>query len=208
MRGELDWIVMKALEKDRNRRYGTANGLAADLRRYLDDEPVQACPPSARYRFGKFARRNKQALLTASIVALALLAGTVVSTWQAIRASLLFAVNRLPDAERHLAAVLDMAGRPTEMKNRPDMIDRSRSVLPLVLARQGKWAEAAAAFRRAVDHFAERVKQSGGPHDRKNLATAENDFAWLLATCPDAKRRDPDRAVELARKAVELAPKE
>ena len=47
VRGELDWIVMKALEKDRNRRYETANGLAADLRRYLDDEPVQACPPSA-----------------------------------------------------------------------------------------------------------------------------------------------------------------
>ncbi len=59
VRGELDWIVMKALEKDRNRRYETANGLAADLRRYLDDEPVQACPPSAWYRFGKFARRNK-----------------------------------------------------------------------------------------------------------------------------------------------------
>src|SRR4029077_12545914 len=59
MRGELDWIVMKALEKDRNRRDETANGLAADLRRYLDDEPVQACPPSVGYRFRKFARRNK-----------------------------------------------------------------------------------------------------------------------------------------------------
>ena len=51
VRGELDWIVMKALEKDRNRRYETASGLAADVQRYLDDEPVQACPPSARYRF-------------------------------------------------------------------------------------------------------------------------------------------------------------
>src|SRR5206468_6704418 len=75
VRGELDWIVMKALEKDRNRRYETANGLAADLRRYLDDEPVQACPPSVRYRFGKFARRNKVALLTAGVVSLALLVG-------------------------------------------------------------------------------------------------------------------------------------
>src|SRR6202041_273432 len=54
VRGELDWIVMKALEKDRNRRYETANGLAADLRRYLEDEPVQAFPPSAWYRFRKF----------------------------------------------------------------------------------------------------------------------------------------------------------
>src|SRR5579864_4353665 len=65
VRGELDWIVMRALEKDRNRRYETANGLAADLRRYLDDEPVQACPPSAWYRSGKFARRNRAALSVA-----------------------------------------------------------------------------------------------------------------------------------------------
>ena len=59
MRGELDWIVMKALEKDRNRRYETANGLAADVQRYLDDEPVQACPPSAGYRLRKVIRRNQ-----------------------------------------------------------------------------------------------------------------------------------------------------
>jgi WD40 repeat protein/tetratricopeptide (TPR) repeat protein len=62
VRGELDWIVMKALEKDRNRRYQSANGLALDLQRYLHDEPVQACPPSAWYRFRKFARRHKAAL--------------------------------------------------------------------------------------------------------------------------------------------------
>src|SRR6185369_6799527 len=65
MRGELDWIVMKTLEKDRNRRYATANGFAADVQRYLNDEPVLACPPSAGYRFRKFARRNKRILATA-----------------------------------------------------------------------------------------------------------------------------------------------
>src|SRR5205823_5898969 len=54
-RGELDWIVMRALEKDRNRRYETASSLATDVQRYLHDEPVQACPPSAIYRFRKFA---------------------------------------------------------------------------------------------------------------------------------------------------------
>ncbi len=75
VRGELDWIVMKALEKDRNRRYETANGLAADLRNYLDDRPVQACPPSARYRFRKFARRNKVALTIALVLAAGLLLG-------------------------------------------------------------------------------------------------------------------------------------
>src|SRR5205807_2400497 len=71
LRGELDWIVMKSLEKDRNRRYETASNLAADVKRYLDDEPVLACPPSATYRFRKFARRNRAALATASVVGLA-----------------------------------------------------------------------------------------------------------------------------------------
>jgi WD40 repeat protein/serine/threonine protein kinase len=73
VRGELDWIVMKALEKDRNRRYETANGFAQDVQRYLADEPVQACPPSAWYRFRKFARRNKVTLATATTVAVAVL---------------------------------------------------------------------------------------------------------------------------------------
>ena len=59
LRGELDWLVMKALEKDRNRRYETAGGFAADVQRYLADEPVQACPPSTWYRLRKFARRNR-----------------------------------------------------------------------------------------------------------------------------------------------------
>src|SRR5437762_4780339 len=62
VRGELDWIVMKCLEKDRNRRYETANGFAMDVQRYLADEAVLACPPTVRYRFGKFARRHKGTL--------------------------------------------------------------------------------------------------------------------------------------------------
>jgi serine/threonine protein kinase/tetratricopeptide (TPR) repeat protein len=71
MRGELDWTVMKCLEKDRNRRYETASALAADVQRYLHHEPVLACPPSAWYRFRKFARRNKTALgITSCVLAL------------------------------------------------------------------------------------------------------------------------------------------
>jgi WD40 repeat protein/serine/threonine protein kinase len=70
-RGELDWIVMKCLEKDRNRRYESASALAADVQRYLNDEPVSACPPSAWYRFRKFARRKKSALAMAACVFLA-----------------------------------------------------------------------------------------------------------------------------------------
>src|SRR5207244_2285329 len=72
LRGELDWIMLKALEKDRTRRYETASGFAADVQHYLDDEPVEACPPSAWYWFRKFARRNKVALATAALVSVAL----------------------------------------------------------------------------------------------------------------------------------------
>jgi WD40 repeat protein/serine/threonine protein kinase len=75
IRGELDWIVMKCLEKDRNRRYETANGLAMDVQRYLADEPVQACPPSAWYRFGKFAKRNRREVLIAGAAAAGAMTG-------------------------------------------------------------------------------------------------------------------------------------
>jgi serine/threonine protein kinase len=71
-RGELDWIVMKALEKDRNRRYDTAGSLAADVQHYLQDEPVSACPPSSWYRFRKLARRHRWALTLAAVIAVAL----------------------------------------------------------------------------------------------------------------------------------------
>ena len=82
VRGELDWIVMKALEKDRERRYETANGFARDVERYLHDEAVEACPPSAWYRGRKFARRHKVALasgLALSLVVLLAVAGLVVN---------------------------------------------------------------------------------------------------------------------------------
>jgi tetratricopeptide (TPR) repeat protein len=84
VRGDLDWITMKALEKDRARRYESANGLARDIQRFLNDEPVEACPPSAVYRMRKFARKNRAALIAAGLVTLALIAGTAVSTWQAM----------------------------------------------------------------------------------------------------------------------------
>jgi serine/threonine protein kinase/tetratricopeptide (TPR) repeat protein len=79
VRGELDWIVMKALEKDRNRRYETANGFAMDVQRYLADEPVQACPPSMGYRLRKFARRNKGVLTGVVAIAASIVLGLSVT---------------------------------------------------------------------------------------------------------------------------------
>jgi serine/threonine protein kinase/tetratricopeptide (TPR) repeat protein len=87
VRGEIDWIVMKCLEKDRTRRYETANGLARDVERYLHDEPVEACPPSAGYKLRKFARKHRAAFATAAGFAALLLLGTAVSTWLAVRAT-------------------------------------------------------------------------------------------------------------------------
>src|SRR5262249_9260707 len=97
MRGDLDWIVMKCLEKDRTRRYETANGLARDLQRHLSNEPVTARPPSAGYRFQKLVRRNKLAFAAGSAVAMALCLGVVASLWQAMRAT---HERRVADRER------------------------------------------------------------------------------------------------------------
>jgi serine/threonine protein kinase/WD40 repeat protein len=87
LRGELDWITMRALEKDRARRYETAGALARDVERYLGDEPVEAGPPTVRYRLGKFLRKHRAAALTAAAFVLLLLAAVVVSSWLAVRAT-------------------------------------------------------------------------------------------------------------------------
>ena len=86
MKGELDWVVLKALEKDRTRRYDTANGLARDIQRYLADEIVEARPPSARYRLKKFVRRHKGRVVATAAFVLLLLASVAVSSWLAVQA--------------------------------------------------------------------------------------------------------------------------
>ena len=86
MKGELDWIVMKSLEKDRTRRYETANGFAADVQRYLSGEQVQAVPPSFGYRMWKAYRRNKTAVRVGCFMVMILIVGIMGTTWQAFRA--------------------------------------------------------------------------------------------------------------------------
>jgi WD40 repeat protein/serine/threonine protein kinase len=87
LRGDLDWIVMRCLEKDRTRRYATANDVAEDIQRYLDGEPVLARPPSNYYRLQKLVRRNRGAFAAAAGIAATLLTGTALSTWLAVRAT-------------------------------------------------------------------------------------------------------------------------
>jgi serine/threonine protein kinase len=87
VRGELDWIVMKCLEKERNGRYATASGLANEIERYLHDEPVYAGPPSAAYRVRKFVRRNKTLLGAVAAITAALVIGLGLSAWMYVRAA-------------------------------------------------------------------------------------------------------------------------
>ncbi len=86
MRGELDWIVMKALEKDRSRRYETAVEFARDIQNFLGGQPVEACPPTAMYRLRKFVRRNRGPVVAATVVMMAMVAGIVGTTWGLVRA--------------------------------------------------------------------------------------------------------------------------
>ena len=134
VRGELDWIVMKSLEKDRNRRYATASGLAQDIGNYLADEPVQACPPSAGYRLRKFARRNKTAVATVIVMALAALVAVASIGW---------AVRDRAAREEQLAQ--EKAARQAKVSGQLELIldEVAR------LEKAEKWSEALVSARRA-----------------------------------------------------------
>ncbi|MBI3862500.1 MAG: protein kinase [Planctomycetia bacterium] len=133
VRGELDWIVMKALEKDRARRYETASAFAADIERYLADEPVEACPPSAAYRFRKFARKNRGTLTTAAVVAAALLIGLSVSVWQAVEA--VAARNLADDRLKNETKALGQAN--VERARAEENFSKSLQVVDRMLTRVG-----------------------------------------------------------------------
>jgi cell division protein FtsL len=87
LKGDLDWIVMKCLEKDRTRRYDTANGVAMDLKRHINNEPVVARPPSRLYEFQKTVRRHKFGFTAAAGLMVVLAVGVLISTWQSVRAT-------------------------------------------------------------------------------------------------------------------------
>ncbi len=122
VRGELDWIVMKAIEKDRTRRYETANGFARDIERYLAGDPVEAGPPSATYRLRKYARKHRAALVTAAAFAGLLAAAAVVSAYLAVRATSAegLANRRLAEVEQANTATTKALAETTEAKRATD----------------------------------------------------------------------------------------
>ena len=152
VRGDLDWIVMKALDKVRTRRYESAAALASDIRRFLNQEPIEARPPTRAYRVRKFARRNRVPLVTASLVAAAMMIGTGVSLWQASQAI----AQRNEKNEALIAAVqakneADQAKREVEQ-----FAKRLTSANLLVTSAQahadaGRWPAAEADYSEAVD---------------------------------------------------------
>jgi serine/threonine protein kinase/tetratricopeptide (TPR) repeat protein len=146
--GELDWIVMKALEKDRARRYETANGLAVDIGRYLADEPVLASPPSAAYRMKKFVRRNKGPVAAAAGLVLALSAGVVGTAVGLVRAenARQIAQTKEQEALEEKAKALEAAERERLAK---EEVQAQKSEVEAARDREAKergYAEAIAQF--------------------------------------------------------------
>jgi serine/threonine protein kinase len=135
LKGDLDWIVMKALEKDRRRRYDTANGLAMDIRRYLEHEPIFARPPSRWYRFEKLVRRNRGTFAAAAAVALALIIGLGTATW-------LFVQER--ELRKRAVAAEEVAehARASETELRRQAETREKITYATYLISQGKLDEA------------------------------------------------------------------
>jgi hypothetical protein len=169
VRGELDWIAMKALEKDRTRRYETATGFAADVQRYLTGEPVQAAPPGVRYRLGKLARKHRTALTTAAVFALLLVVGAAVSTWQAVRAT------QAEQEAKGLAAREEQQRQEAERK-------RGEAQAAAAAEKKARKAEAAARARAqkaeglAKDRLAEVSKEKQRADREARLARAVSDF--------------------------------
>jgi WD40 repeat protein len=119
VRGDLDWIVMKALEKDRTRRYETATDFSQDLERHSKSEPVMAVAPTVGYRALKFARRNRLALATSGVIALLLVVGVMVSSWQAVRAT-----HRAEEAERQRQVATNATDRADRLYEQSEQARR------------------------------------------------------------------------------------
>jgi serine/threonine protein kinase/WD40 repeat protein/tetratricopeptide (TPR) repeat protein len=145
--GDLDWIVMKCLEKDRGRRYETANGLARDLERFLDDEPVEASPPSAADRFRRYVRKHRLVFVVTSMCALTLLVATAVSSWQAVRATLAKAAVVVEKSRADQEAAAAKAAQQTAEMNLSQAVVAEADAL----GAGGQWREAKDAYRRGIN---------------------------------------------------------
>jgi hypothetical protein len=206
IRGDLDWIVMKCLEKDRARRYETANGLGMDIQRHLSHEPVLASPPSAVYRFQKMVRRNKVAFFSVAAVAITLMMGVTLSVWQAVRAT---------RAEREQSLLREQAQtEEAATKRLAELLLADKKLgeaLPLIvdLAEKGNvlFQLKAGQMYLTGDGTARDAGQAGkwfAKAAESTNAPQLNNYAWTLATSPDPDHRNGSFAVILADRAASL----
>jgi eukaryotic-like serine/threonine-protein kinase len=213
LRGELDWIVMKCLEKQRERRYETTNALARDIERYLANEAVEARPPSTAYKLQKFAQRNRAAVLAVTAVAAAILMGTAIAIWQAIvanqaRAELAANIQELELAneaairsrnraeEREDLALKAIDNYRSVVESNPDLLTRS-DLKPL----RQRLLEAPAGFYRQLKEALIREKSEASPSsglDNK-LMSANFALAWL-----NAEGGTPLEALKSYQEAVDI----
>ena len=175
LRGDIDWIVMKCLEKDRTRRYETANGLASDLKRHLNDEPVTAGPPSSVYRLRKFVKRNRATVIASSAVLTALLIAIVGTSWGLVEKSRArtAAIQRPIEDEQQAAVEKDRLVKNAEATRA--LLTQCEDAL-----RAGDAAKA----RVALDAARERSNEDGAEQQAERLARLSGDLA--LSTELDA----------------------
>ena len=188
LRGDLDWVVMKALEKDRNRRYGTANELAADVHRFLNDEPVTAAAPSATYRIGKFVRRYRLQVRAAAVVLVALLAGLCVSLWFMLEAR----------AQREVAET-----KSTEAQDQATLAREKTAEALRAFEERGVALAQAKQERDAKEAALERVQEES---KAKVIEAQRAEARRLAALALSAADRDAGLAAGLAVRSADLAP--
>ncbi len=175
---DLDWIVMKCLEKDRARRYETATGLAADIQRHLANEPVVARPPSAAYKLQKFLRRNKVAVMAAGLVGTVLVLGAVVSAWQAVRAT---KAEWEQTRQRQRAEASEQKAQRAEERARLEARAAREQLLRLSVA-NGVRLEKQGDLTGALLWFAQSLGLVEGDPDQERVHRLR--FASVLQRCP------------------------
>jgi serine/threonine protein kinase/tetratricopeptide (TPR) repeat protein len=208
VKGEIDWIVMKCLEKDRARRYDAASGLAKDVERYLHDEAVEACPPSAGYKLRKLARRYKTPLFTAAAFVALLALGAVVSSWLAVRRSLAEREAWLQrDAAREASAAADEQRRLAQEKEQAaqNEANKAKSVIQLLqellgTANPDSTKGSSYTVRQMLDDFetglGERLQ--GQPEAEADVRTTVG-LAYSSMHLVDKAEKQLQRALELRR---------
>jgi tetratricopeptide (TPR) repeat protein/serine/threonine protein kinase len=203
LRGELDWVVMKCLEKQRSHRYQTADALARDVGRYLADEPVEACPPSAGYRLGKFLRKHRRPLVTAVAFLVLLAAAGVLAGWHVVREARA-EIDRAVDQAKRDGAVRDALGQVRALRQEAR---KERDTSKLARAReQAQRAQALVESGPADEGLVAQVRQV-----QEELDEEQKDYRFSIdleaarlaqsETVAGESRFARERAVPLYRKA-------